>query len=412
MTTLDATLRPCPRVDWITGLLYPLSALCMMIGCYTLSQQMDMHIGSIGKLLTLIGVLNVYEALLVALGLYLTVRRGVLNDGRLLLGLEIVFLVDAAFLNAECFAASLTAGALINTALALLTALKIGAVIRYMRLTVTPSHLAWLGAAYLLTLAMPGISAARSASVPITPWFIYGGWWAAGLMLAGHAALAGRWHSRQSGWPTVSRPISLLFAAAVYVSFAGHIAALGWIYDVTFEFGVLSPLLLAMIMVVERLAPGWKELRAGQFWLAVLAVIFSGIFTQDLVRGAPTVLGVGLSPMRLTLLAAGVEFAIIAWRAGLWRFVVAGVVALSLGLTSTTFGGALEQWMKWLGWVGGKGGEVMPRGAIIWGTLLVLGAFVFLALGLMVSMRKEPESMEQERHSGDAATIPPIGESP
>ena len=50
---------------------------------------------------SLIVTLNVYEAALLAIALFLITRRGLRRDGRMLLLLQAFFLADFTFLNAE-----------------------------------------------------------------------------------------------------------------------------------------------------------------------------------------------------------------------------------------------------------------------------------------------------------------------
>src|SRR5215212_8922104 len=96
---------------------YLLSALCMIAGCYALNSGLDVRSGQVRSILVLVGTLNVYEFMLLGLGVYLIRRRNVVRDGRTLLLLQAVFLVDLTFLNAETAAASLSAGLALNAAL-------------------------------------------------------------------------------------------------------------------------------------------------------------------------------------------------------------------------------------------------------------------------------------------------------
>src|SRR5688500_11080747 len=80
---------------------YLLSAGCMLLGCLVLANTMSFTPVRAGRLLALIVTLNVYEAVLIALGLLLIVRRNLVRDGRVLLVLEAFFLVDVTFLGNE-----------------------------------------------------------------------------------------------------------------------------------------------------------------------------------------------------------------------------------------------------------------------------------------------------------------------
>src|SRR5436190_21775518 len=92
---------------------YLLSALCMIAGCFALNSALQTRSGELPKLLLLMGTLQLYELLLVGLGLYLIVKHRLDRDGRTLLLLDAVFLVDLTFLNNETAATNLWAGILV-----------------------------------------------------------------------------------------------------------------------------------------------------------------------------------------------------------------------------------------------------------------------------------------------------------
>ena len=50
---------------------YGISAAAMLLGCYLLNHALELEPGRLGKLLVLMGVLQVYEGLLIALGVFL-----------------------------------------------------------------------------------------------------------------------------------------------------------------------------------------------------------------------------------------------------------------------------------------------------------------------------------------------------
>lgn len=134
MTTLSYTIRPSVRAVLLAFLVhhnpfYLLSALCMIAGCYALNSAMALYSGDLRGLLVLIGTINAYELLLIALGLFLIRRRGIIRDGRTLLLLQTVFLFDLTFLNAETATGSLRAGLLVNAILLGIALLKVSAIL-------------------------------------------------------------------------------------------------------------------------------------------------------------------------------------------------------------------------------------------------------------------------------------------
>src|SRR4051794_38465425 len=65
-----------------------LSAVCMFAGCRVIIAALGVSPGEIRKLVGLIGVLNLYELLLIALALFLIKARGQNRDGWILLAIE------------------------------------------------------------------------------------------------------------------------------------------------------------------------------------------------------------------------------------------------------------------------------------------------------------------------------------
>src|SRR3954469_13515686 len=115
-----------------TNPFYLLSAMCMLGGCLALTNSLSWTSIGLGRLLALVVTLNLYEGLLLALGLYLLARRGIVRDGLMLLFLEALFLVDAAFLNVEVFAVDFHVGLAVNAVVLLLAVVKLALLFRAM----------------------------------------------------------------------------------------------------------------------------------------------------------------------------------------------------------------------------------------------------------------------------------------
>ena len=89
---------------------YLLSAASMLLACLLLSNTTTWSPIAARKLVMLIVTLNLYELLIVALGLFLIVKRDHARDGLKLLCVEAVFLADVRFLNSELYTESLRLG--------------------------------------------------------------------------------------------------------------------------------------------------------------------------------------------------------------------------------------------------------------------------------------------------------------
>src|SRR6185436_8240301 len=73
---------------------YLLSALFMLLGLFVLNDSLDWSPLPLHNLVAMILTLNLYEALVIVLGIFL-MRRGQVRDAMMLLVLEAFFLVDA-----------------------------------------------------------------------------------------------------------------------------------------------------------------------------------------------------------------------------------------------------------------------------------------------------------------------------
>src|SRR5687768_7477091 len=82
---------------------YLLSAACMLFGLFAVNGSLDWSPIGLGRLISLIVMLNIYEAAVIALGCFL-MRRGIRRDALMLLIVEAFFLADVGFLNMEVFA--------------------------------------------------------------------------------------------------------------------------------------------------------------------------------------------------------------------------------------------------------------------------------------------------------------------
>src|SRR4051812_2950150 len=135
--------RRCLMIRWSRFLLvrllakhnpfYLMSAACMLAGILALTNSLSWRPIPISRLLLLIVTLNIYEAALIGLALFLIIRRKLLRDGKILLILEAFFLVDTSFLNAEIVTAHYALGVAINVLLYLLAVGKLTLVLKVLK---------------------------------------------------------------------------------------------------------------------------------------------------------------------------------------------------------------------------------------------------------------------------------------
>ena len=152
---------PAPaRKNWLLFIIdhnpcYLLSGLFMLIGCWLLNFALYTNAGDIRKLILLLLVVNVYELLLITLGLVLIKRFIFRNDGRILLGLEALFLIDITFTSGVLSTIDLHVGLLINLAVLVLAALKVFLILRGLNLSHWPRMVVFIIAQIAAILLIP-----------------------------------------------------------------------------------------------------------------------------------------------------------------------------------------------------------------------------------------------------------------
>jgi hypothetical protein len=365
---------------------YLLSALSMLVGCYTLADALALRPGQTGKLLLLLATLNVYEFLLIVLALFLVRRLGLMRDGLMLLLLGVPFLVDATFLNGEFFAADLRTGALVSAAALLLGVVKVAVVVRVLRLALT-TGLAFALYQLAIVLATPGIFALLARSERLSAAVVYSGWWIAGVLITAQAVLARSARSGQGAAvpPAWESTLRRAWSIAPHASLTLHLAAGGWLYDVPFSLCDLGPILIALgaalvLVEVRRISPAWR-LR-----LPAAGVVLSLIYPRELV--VVSIGGAVLSPLRVALLASGLVYLLghrlhrspaFAWAAAFC--LAAGGAGDSPRAMAATVAAV---WRTVVAWPR----RVVPRTAEQWGVAAVASAFVLLAAGAVVSLAK------------------------
>jgi hypothetical protein len=353
---------------------YGLSAAAMLGGCYMVDHALKLEPGQLAKLLALIGVLQVYEVLLVALGTFLVATRRAPRDGVMVLMLEALFLVDGTLLATECVTAEAAAGALVAGALLALAIAKLTLVQRLVPAALSVRTAVILGAQVAVVLGVPLLASGLAPAGLLVPVSLYGLWWVTlGLPLA-QAQVREAIQARGTSPP--SRAVAAwtwLPAASVLL----HVWAVGWIHDVPFRPAFLAPFLLGL-----ALAAGRGQV-ARQIVLPALAVLVSLGQAQFLGFALPGPIGVPVTPVRLALVGAGAAYGFLAWRYG-YRWLVA-LAALFVVVGSA--GGSLSSLADAGAALWRLAGRLVPRGALGWGLTAIAASFVFLAVGASRSLR-------------------------
>lgn len=388
--------------------LFLLSGVSMLLGCYLINSAVHEEqlrgggLGmGLGTLATLLAVFNLYEFLVIGLGVYLLRSRGLVRDAAVLLLLEVLLLVDTALVYNEIATQSLEVGAAVAVGLAILAAAKVGLIAWGLKLRMPAAAWALVAADLLAVLAVPLVPRAFAANgqwelLPdsVFLWM----WWIAGALIAAHA-IPRRWTLTNggNGVAKLRRAMAAALVVAPIVSVLGHLRGAHYIYEHAFYACYLSPVLLGAAAVVLRRCTVPVKAQA---WIAA-----AGLAAVVLSLGFPHALAghlgfVEVTPMRLTLVATAALWFATGWVHLAWWFFTAGAAALAIAATGARpstigdrVGWTFEQVRATFAWVGSlfrgaanAGQQAVPSTSMGWGILAVAAAFVLLAGGGCVSL--------------------------
>jgi hypothetical protein len=376
---------------------YLISACCMLAGCLALTNSLSWLSIPLWRLLILLATLNVYEAALIGLAAYLVLVRGFRRDGMMLVILEAFFFIDITFLNAEISTQKSWIGPTIALASFLAAAVKLAVILRVLGVRKSAAEFAFILLQIAAILALP-IAFGRTSTGVVSPLMFYVAWWIVGLMPAAYEFLAKCLHGEEER-PKMS-PVLVTFMVLPVLSLAAHLGILHYVYDVPFYGAMAAGPLLGLGIAFMRVTPGELVPRKDVMTLRVLLPIAAVAVSAS----SPGQLTLFLDPhghwtmttLRLATIAAFLEF-VYAFVSERWVFALsAGLFALladAYGPTaqqvSNSSADAMEK-AKPLAW------DVIPTTSFGWGAWLVALAFVFLALGAAVSLRRPSVSPPDE----------------
>ena len=390
MTFSRYTLRPHLRAMLMTFLVhhnpfYLLSALCMVAACLALNEGLSPRAGEMTKLLMLLGTLNVYEAILIALGLYLIRRRGILRDGRTLLLIEAPFLFDLMFLNAEAGSATLIKGAMVAAIALAIALIKSGIVLKILYGRLPRRAFAFIAMSMAALFLLPSGFKWVEHSGFVRGVHFYLAWCVVGLLLAAWEVAGRSRVAKAEGDHGGARTIRRLYTIVPLVSLVAHVGMLHWVYLVEFNSADLAPIMLGAAVAAGGLfaAPLAQTVRVV---LPAFAIVLS-------LGDPPMFHWQMLGRVQLTpaVIAGASAYLVYVYSFFLSRAVyliggaAAAGLAVAVGPTLAQMRDGLE--FAWQ-WISELVEDHMPRTAFGWGVAALAGAFGFLGLGAAVSLRK------------------------
>ena len=390
-TPLPRSRGPLARFIVDHNPFYLLSALLMLLACLLLGNTMTWSPIGVDRIMMLIGVLNVYELLLVALGLYLIARRGLVRDGVMLLVFEAFFVVDVGFLNSEVYQQSQFLGEITNAVLLAFIAGKIWLIFRVLNLPVISARFVVTLVELATLLFMPGVLKRLSLdhNGALHAPMLYASWWLiAGLMAA--AAIVTRFgpvDASNRPYARAARGIANTFLILPLVSLIAHMGTTHWVFAVPFHAIDLSPSLLGLAMLLTSIPIVVAAKRVEQRMVSGLLIVAAVLcavnpgFRIDVIVGSLSISSTVITVVTaylVTVYCFAIRYALVAITAG----VVAGLAYL-FGPTLAT----ISETSSLVGnWAWDRLVSLVPKTQRQWGAVAMIGSFVLLIVGAWISL--------------------------
>ena len=375
---------------------YILSGLCMLFGCWLLSEALHTKAGDIPKLLVVLAVVNVYEAMIIPLGLVLIRKKAFARDGWILLLLELLFLVDIVFTQGIIATVEAKTGLIVGGVILALSAIKAGFIVRTLRLPNAGRMAALIVLQIAVILAVPVFfkhlaTPQRNGMVPLPA--VYVAWMFAGLIPAIGTMLWRIGPERTLlGHPL--RVLAWLYIGLPFASLLAHLYSAGWVYSVGWLDAYLAPVLLGGAVALVN-AEQWLATRQNiarlQFVMIAAALWLSLSFPKSLTLDS----ALTLSPLRVMLLASVLVCLYATAHHRRWVFVFAGVMCLFGAMLGPTMALIWTNLGQVLAIALNTGRRAIPRTTLQWGVAAVVSSFLLLAAGALMSLRKNAWMKEE-----------------
>ncbi|HYO09189.1 MAG TPA: hypothetical protein VER17_09470 [Tepidisphaeraceae bacterium] len=401
--TVPLSLRsPVARMLIDHNPFYLLSAACMLFGVFALNGSLDYSPIGVRKLLTMIVMLNVYEAIIIALAVFL-LRRGIRRDALLLLIVEAFFLADVGFLNMEIFATHAAVGLLVNVLLLAAAAVKVGFIFRAAGIPLADPRMAFVMIQVAVLFAVPGLfaSIARRHDDFLSPLVIYCGWWLAGALPVAYTMTVGSldvFRRRSDGRaPGADVILSRVLLVLPMLSLIVHLCLANWVYKVTFHPLNAAPLLLGLAVLCghadQHVTTLASRLRL-HLALPMVAVALSALrFPPEMVIEVGPL---SISPLRLTLLVATLVYLDGLWLHRHVYFAWAAGASLGMAGMGHSVGTIHHNSVQMARTSASTFDRLVPDTLAEWGVVSITAAFLLLAIGATISLTRRPPVVVEE----------------
>ena len=385
-----------------------LSAICMMLGCTVLNVALYTPAGDVRNLLILLGVVNVYEAVLIGLGVVLLRRHEAeRRDAHTLMGLEAVFLADSTFVAGVISTIDARWGLMLNGVLLALSLVKVVIVARALHLPRANRIILLVALQLLAVLLTPTlfkqIAMQRRGFLPEIA--VYLAWWVAGLLPVIAAALLWPGQSTNSARPAkAALVLAGIYLVVPFLSVLMHVYGAGWVYDYYLAAPEISPVLLGFAVALSALRahrPGLRVVnwQVGLIVAAVLCALYGDV-TPDKASVRTSIsfslLGLHITAVRMTLVAALLVILHMIWQHRRLYAIIAAAMCIVIGVLWPNLPMIWTAMVNALRHVGGLLERLIPKTAMQWGVISVVASFVLLGIGAAHALRRRPPSPAPE----------------
>ncbi len=379
-----------------------ISGVLMLAGCFMISGSAHDDPDVIWPVVGLVAVFNVYEGMIIALGIYLSRVRRFTRDAGFLLMLEVLLLCDVSLTYNELLLKSLPIGLVVSSTALALVGVKLLLLDWGLGLRTTKTG-AWLITTLIAMLfVLPGLFRELIRMDLLREGHFYAAWWVlAAVPLV--TAISQPWFILRPSndlqldklrlWTT--RLLIMIPLASLLL----HLCAAHYVNDRPIHLYILAPLVLGLTW-----AWVYRRSRSVTVQRVVATTFAAGCAAVALSASFPASMAVPIyggwaelfSPLRLVMVVTAVLFTYVwLWR-GAWVCLPAAlglVFTAGLGHTVSAIGDraqALIQRARALC------SSLLPESIAGWGAVATAASFVFLALGAATSLVKHTPRAENE----------------
>jgi hypothetical protein len=357
-----------------------LSTVLMLLGCYLVSSALRDQSANL-KMLALLGVMNLYEACIIPLGLVLIRRtRGTARDGWWLVLFETLFLVNATFINPD-FGAGWAIP--LNLALWALACGKAAVLLRGLKIGLSLRTFGFMAFQLGIIYALPVFFALTKVDGMESPRLMYCLWWLVGLLplIYDLLARAGRPHPQ---WDLVQNVIRRVYLIAPWIMLVAHLGFSHWAHHSDFHLADVAPPLLGLAIAARRVAlpAELRRLARGIPAMALLLTLLAAPGDLQWLLLLPFGhAGHVLVPAHFTLVATVLTYGYMGTAFQFLCTVLTVVLVGTAWMLGTWIIAALRAIIRFLI-------DLLPTTAYAWGVLAIFGAFALLGVGTYLSLRR------------------------